>query len=120
MKFLCDVHISHKIVAHLKSLGFEAIHVNNILDRSESKDSDICKYADENGFVVITKDSDFRNFYFIKQTPKKIIKINLGNIANNELIEIFSENIKSIASLHLKSNFLLEMDKENMNLIEFE
>lgn len=38
MKFLCDVHISHKIVAHLKILGFEAIHVNNILDRSESKD----------------------------------------------------------------------------------
>ncbi len=38
MMFLCDVHISHKIVAHLKSLGFEAIHVNNILDRSESKE----------------------------------------------------------------------------------
>ncbi len=31
MKFLCDVHISHKVIRHLKSLGYGAIHVNNIL-----------------------------------------------------------------------------------------
>jgi predicted nuclease of predicted toxin-antitoxin system len=43
MKFLCDVHISYKIVAHLKSLGFESIHVNEILNKSETKDSEISK-----------------------------------------------------------------------------
>ena len=32
MKFLCDVHISYKLVSHLKSMGFETIHVNDILD----------------------------------------------------------------------------------------
>jgi predicted nuclease of predicted toxin-antitoxin system len=27
MKFLCDVHISFKLVKHLGALGFETIHV---------------------------------------------------------------------------------------------
>jgi len=60
MRFLCDVHISFKVQKHLNSLGFETIHVNNILDSWFSKDSDISKYADENDLIVITKDSDFR------------------------------------------------------------
>lgn len=47
MRLLCDVHITYKLVNHLKNLGFEAIHVNQILDKSETKDSDICQYADD-------------------------------------------------------------------------
>ncbi|MBN1767744.1 MAG: DUF5615 family PIN-like protein, partial [Prolixibacteraceae bacterium] len=46
------------------------------------KDSDLSKYADQNDYVFITKDSDFRDSYFVKQSPKKLIKINLGNIPN--------------------------------------
>jgi hypothetical protein len=38
MRFLCDVHISFKLTNHLIYLGFEAVHVNQILDKSESKD----------------------------------------------------------------------------------
>ena len=71
MKFLCDVHISYKIVKHLINLGFDAIHVNDILNKSETKDSAICEYQDINDYVVITKDSDFRNSFLVKQTPKK-------------------------------------------------
>ena len=69
MKFLCDVHISYKLTKHLISLGFESIHVNEILEKSETKDSDLCRYADQNNYVVISKDSDFRDSYFVKQTP---------------------------------------------------
>ncbi|MGV8133573.1 MAG: DUF5615 family PIN-like protein [Mangrovibacterium sp.] len=120
MKFLCDVHISYKLVAHLKFLGFQAIHVNEILNKSETKDSDICKYSDQNDLVIITKDADFRNSYFVKQTPRKLIKINLGNISNQELITIFSENIQVIRKLDSKSNFLLEVDKDNISVIEID
>ena len=88
MKFLCDVHISYKIVRYLISLSFEAIHVNDILDKWFTSDRDICKYADEHNMIVITKDYDFRASYYLRNTPKKLIKINLGNIANNELVEI--------------------------------
>jgi predicted nuclease of predicted toxin-antitoxin system len=118
MRFLCDVHISYKLTKHLISLGFDSIHVNEILDKSETKDSDICKFADQNNYVIISKDSDFRDSFFVKQTPKRLIKINLGNIPNQELINIFSDNIELIQKLDAKFNFLLEIDKDSINLIE--
>lgn len=118
MKFLCDVHISYKISTHLKSLGFEAIHVNEILDKSETKDSDICTYADQNDLIVLTKDSDFRDSYFVRKTPKKLIKINLGNIPNEELKVIITENIDAIKKLHSRQNFLIVIDKENITILD--
>ena len=120
MRLLCDVHISYKVVKHLISLGFETIHVNEILDKWHTKDIDICDYADSNDLIVITKDSDFRDSFFIKKTPKKLIKINLGNISNQELIRIISENINSITKLSQKSYFLIELDKSYMTFIDDE
>lgn len=120
MRFLCDVHISYKIVNFLSSLGFETIHVNDILQKSQTKDSDICKYADLNDFIVITKDTDFRDLYFIKRIPKKLIKINLGNISNQNLIEILTDNIAKIQTLNSKPNFMLEIDKDSIELIELQ
>ena len=120
MKFLCDVHIAYKIVYYLRSLGFETVHVNDILQKSQTKDSEICKYADLYNFIVITKDSDFRNSFFIKQTPKKLIKISLGNISNQKLIEILAESITKIQILDSKPNFMLEVDHDSLEFLEYE
>ena len=118
MRFLCDVHISYKIVSHLKSLGFEVIHINEILDKWYTKDHKICDYADRNDLTVVTKDSDFRDSFFIKNTPKKLIKINLGNISNDKLIKIFSENIEKIQQFGTKASFLLEINKDLITFID--
>lgn len=82
MKFLCDVHISYKVTNYLISLGFEAIHVNEILDKWHTKDKDIRRFSDANDLIVITKDADFKNSFLISNTPNKLVKINLGNISN--------------------------------------
>lgn len=111
MKFLCDVHISLKLVNHLKSLGLEAVHVNEILDKWNTTDNKICEFADKNDFIVITKDSDFRNSFYIKKSPKKLIKINLGNISNIELIQIISENLNHIETLNKQPIFIIEVEK---------
>lgn len=118
MRFLCDVHISYKLVKHLISLGYDTTHVNEILDKWFTKDREICDYADANDLIIITKDSDFRDSFFIDNTPKKLIKINLGNISNQELIQIISDNIGSISKLSTKSSFLIEIDKEDIFVVE--
>jgi predicted nuclease of predicted toxin-antitoxin system len=117
MKFLCDVHISYKIVNHLIFLGFECIHVNNILDKWYTKDKDICAYADSQNYVVITKDADFRDSFLVGETPRKLIKINLGNISNLELVKIISANIDAITKLGIYKNFMVEIDKERLSFI---
>jgi predicted nuclease of predicted toxin-antitoxin system len=117
MKFLCDVHISYKVVNLLLSLGFECIHVNNILNKWHTKDNDICSYADNGDFTIITKDADFKDSFLIKGAPKKLIKINLGNIANTELIQIIISNIDTIIKLDSNISFMIEIDKTQLNYI---
>ena len=59
MKFLCDVHISIKLVKQLEASGYSSMHVNQMTNKWHTSDVEICTYADNNDFVVITKDTDF-------------------------------------------------------------
>lgn len=120
MKFLCDVHISYKVVKYLKSSGFEAIHVNEILDKWHTKDGDICRYADENDLIVLTKDADFKNSFLISHTPNKLVKVNLGNISNAALVDIVSANLQAIQNLNSKGGFLIELDQDSVTFIKKE
>ncbi len=112
MRFLCDVHIAIKIVKWLQSKKFEATHVNSILKGSSTSDNEIRKFADENNYIIITKDRDFKNSFFINKTPQKLVKINLGNISNEELINILNKNISTISFLNTYSRFFLELGNE--------
>lgn len=117
MKFLCDVHISYKIAGHLISLGHEAVHVNSILNKWHTNDKDICSYADSNDLIVISKDVDFKSSFVINKTPKKLIKINLGNISNIALIKILSDNLESIRKLNFAKRFMVEIDQFNIYFV---
>jgi len=114
MKFLCDVHISFKLVRHLRSLGYDVFHVNEILDTWFSSDSLISKFADDNDLIVITKDSDFRNSFYINNSPKKLIKINLGNISNELLIQVITDNLEHFKKLNNSQVFIVEVDKTSI------
>ena len=46
MNFLCDVHISYKLVKAISDLEYKAIHVNDILDKWFTKDADISILGD--------------------------------------------------------------------------
>ncbi|MBD0298072.1 MAG: DUF5615 family PIN-like protein [Flavisolibacter sp.] len=71
MKFLCDVHISYTLRNFLQQQGYEALHVNQIL-QSQTEDMDICSYADVNDLIVVTKDFDFVDSYYIQKNTQKV------------------------------------------------
>lgn len=103
MKVLCDVHISFKIVKLLIKNGIDCTHVNNILDGYFTKDSNIIDFVDNENYILITKDKDFKNSFILSKTPKKLIKINLGNLPN-DILE------SRLLILITEYNHLLEMD----------
>ena len=112
MKFLCDVHISIKISKRIEELGFSSEHVNQILDRWHTKDQAIATFVDENDCILITKDQDFRNSFLLKRSPKKLIKINLGNISNGELLRILEDNLKHFERLNSQASpFMVEINE---------
>lgn len=120
MKFLCDVHISFKLANYLRSLKFETIHVNQILDKWLTKDEEICSYADENDLIVLTKDADFRNSFLISNTPKKLIRVRLGNLSNSILIKAISDHLPTIQTLNSNGGFMIELDQLSATVIKRE
>jgi len=72
MDFLIDVHLPISLSKFLgKQVGCKSTHVNQILQKWHTTDVEICKYADENNLVVISKDGDFKNSHFIKQNAQE-------------------------------------------------
>lgn len=112
MKFICDVHISYKLVRHLNSLGFETFHVNSLLNKWQTHDHEISAFADLHDLILITKDYDFKNSFFVNKTPRKLIKISLGNISNQNLLTTISENLEAIQKLNTERRFLVEIDNK--------
>lgn len=118
MKFLCDVHIPYKLKKFLQEQGFVAEHINNILQGDKTRDISICRYCDEHDFIFITKDSDFVDYYYLKKTPAKLLKINLGNISVEELLSLFLQYLPLIKTVADKKTYLIEFDKINCFIAE--
>ena len=116
MKFLCDVHIPYKLKNFLSGRGFHAIHVNEILSSAETNDIDICFPADSNDLIIITKDFGFVDFYYVRHSPKKLVKINLGNLSTFGLIQYASEAMPFIEEANKKERFLIEIDRQQFYL----
>lgn len=117
LRVLCDVHISYRVVKFFEVEGIETIHINNILDGSETKDSKIRKWADENNFVLITKDSDFRNSHFISGSPRKLLKIELGNISTKILLDMLKSNFSLIEESFAKSQCYMELGRDYIKVV---
>jgi predicted nuclease of predicted toxin-antitoxin system len=111
MEFICDVHIPFRLTNYLIKKGHLAIHVNNILQGSKSKDIEIAKFADFHNQIVICKDEDFENLHFATNTPRKLIRILLGNSSNSELIQVFEKHLVEIEKLKNFDRFYVEIGK---------
>ena len=112
MKVICDVHISYGFVKFLCSRGLDALHANDLPKKSETPDPEIADYADSNKMVLVTKDGDFKTSHLLKQKPKRLIRITLGNISNQELIQIFDSNLLLIVAKMKADCCFIEIGKE--------
>jgi predicted nuclease of predicted toxin-antitoxin system len=119
MNFLIDVHLPIRLSKFLNDQhNCKSTHVNQILQKWHTDDSTICKYADEHHMVVVTKDTDFKNSHFVNKTPKKVIRIALGNISNDELINLVDKYLPLIFPVFDKESFYIELYKDQITIIE--
>lgn len=116
MHFICDVHISYKIRTHLVKLGYEASHINKILQGDISDDAMIAKHCLDNDCILITKDFDFVDSYFLNRVPPKIIKINLGNVSTEELIAIIDVVLGKLLLVDKRESFLIQADNDSITI----
>ena len=70
MKFLIDHNLSPKLVKHLAGTFPGCVHTEN-LGFGRTSDQDLWRYARENGFSILTKDTDYEQLSMLRGAPPK-------------------------------------------------
>ncbi len=117
MTFLIDAQITFKLAKYLQSKGIDAVHVMQLPMKDKTPDHEITRIADTQNRIVITKDKDFVNSFYIKRKPKQLLYISCGNHTNKELFTLIETNINKIAEA-FKSNSFLELSSTHLVIHE--
>ena len=95
MKLLFDENLSPRLVANLTREFPESLHVRDIgLERA--MDESILGYAKDNGFVIVSKDSDFHQLSFLFGHPPKVIWIQRGNCSTADVLSLLRQRLSDI------------------------
>ena len=98
MKLLLDQNLSPRLVQLLHNDFPESIHVSEI-GFAESNDRQIWQFAREQGYLIVTRDSDFMEMSTLLGSPPKVIWIRLGNCPTNEILSILRLNRDAIQEI---------------------
>ncbi len=96
-KLLFDNNISHRVINKLNKTYPNSTHV--MLENLDlSTDIEIWQYAKNNGYTIVTKDSDFNDISIYRGTPPKVIWLKIGNCRVDDIVNImikFKEEISA-------------------------
>lgn len=96
MKLLFDQNLSPRLATRLADLYPSSAHVDP-LGLGEVDDRVVWNYARQNGFLVVTKDSDFSELVVYLGFPPKVIWIRRGNCSTHDIEQILRKNYDVVA-----------------------
>jgi predicted nuclease of predicted toxin-antitoxin system len=95
VKLLLDENLSDRIVYRIINLYPESKHVKT-LALTNTDDGIIWEYAKTNGFVIVSKDSDFHQRNLLFGHPPKFIYLQVGNCPTSKIVQILIDNFDTI------------------------
>jgi predicted nuclease of predicted toxin-antitoxin system len=75
---LLDANLSPALVGHLRVEYPGSTHIRDVGLRSGT-DGQIWDYAKANDFIIVSKDTDFRERSFVEGFPPKVLWLDVGN-----------------------------------------
>ena len=97
MRLLFDQNLSHRLTETLLDLYPESVHVRDV-GLESADDLEVWTHARDNGYAVVSKDSDFRQLSFILGYPPKVIWIRRGNCSTAEVESMLRDRYADIAA----------------------
>ncbi len=102
MKLLFDQNLSFKLCALLSDLFPDSKPVRELgLDRSD--DSVVWQHAKDNGFMLVSQDSDFADMAAHYGHPPKVIWLRCGNQPVATVEDLLRHHAKNIAEFDLNN-----------------
>lgn len=99
MKFLIDAQLPVHLARFLPTAGYDVIHPKDLPQQNSTSDNQINEISLQQERIVISKDSDFVNYFLTIQKPYKLLLISTGNISNSELEAIFVNQLSRLVNL---------------------
>jgi len=87
VKLLFDENVSSKLPGLLEDLYPGSAHVRD-LGLSGASDNRVWEHAKANGFVIVSKDDDFRQRSFLEGAPPKVVWLQVGNARTAAIAEL--------------------------------
>jgi predicted nuclease of predicted toxin-antitoxin system len=90
VKLLFDENLSPRLVSAFSGDFPGSAHVREVALKG-STDTLIWRFARENEFVVVSKDSDFRDLSFVAGQPPKAIWLDVGNVSTSAIVDLIRD-----------------------------
>ena len=113
MKLLFDQNLSRFLVERVGSEFKGSLHVIE-LGLDQATDREIWDWVGENGFTIVSKDSDFRDLAASSVPPPKAIWLRVGNASTGEIERVLHDNTERMLDFESESKeALLVIDRLN-------
>ena len=90
MRLLLDENISRRLVTELAEQFAGSTHVTAVgLERTA--DREVWQFARDNGFVIVSKDSDFNDLAFMHGPPPKVVWLRVGNATTDDIAAVLRD-----------------------------
>lgn len=95
MKLLFDQNISYRIIKKIEREFRDSGQVKR-LGLENSTDLEIWEYARNNGYTIVTFDSDFMDIANLKGHPPKIIWLRTGNTTTDSIANLLLSKVDQV------------------------
>jgi predicted nuclease of predicted toxin-antitoxin system len=114
LKFLIDTQLPPKLSRFFRDKGFNAIHTTHFENGHLFQDFQIIDISIKEQRIIITKDSDFFDNFILKGSPPKVLLLQVGNISNIDLIELFEKYFNKIVDYFNNDFDLIILHREGI------
>lgn len=108
MKLLFDQNLSFRLCEAIDDVFPGSIHVRHV-GMEAADDRAIWKFAEDNGYAIVSQDADFAEMAILLGAPPKVIWIRAGNLPWLEVTALLRRYAGMIAAFDVDEAVCLEI-----------
>ena len=98
-RFIVDTQLPPSLAKFLRQKGYDATHVVDYPSGPLTQDDEIISITTHEKRIIVTKDSDFFDYYLLNNYPPAVLLLQTGNIKNADLFVFMNNNLDTIREL---------------------
>lgn len=116
MNLLVDANLSPAVAEQLRDAGYDAMHVADV-GLATAIDPDIVDYADDQGVVIVTVDTDFPMLLALRRadSPSVVLLRGVNELAPDDHAALVIANLPAVAN-DLQSGAIVSLGPDHLRV----